>query len=93
VVFWCFNSRLCFQIIELVPLRSGAISWFEFDKALTDLGVNVNQAELEHLMEIFDSDGDGELYWTEFVEWCDDRVPLSMVGAVPPLTPPDPVAP
>ena len=60
------------------PDDSKSISWFEFDKALSDLGVNVNQAELEHLMEIFDSDGDGELFWPEFVEWCDDRVPLSL---------------
>lgn len=60
------------------PDNSGSISWFEFDKALSDLGVNVSQSELEHLMEIFDSDGDGELFWPEFVEWCDDRVPLSM---------------
>ena len=34
--------------------------------------------ELEHLMEIFDTDGDGSIFWQEFVEWCDDRVPLSM---------------
>ena len=40
--------------------------------------MNISSAELEHLMEIFDSDGDGELFWSEFVEWCDDRVPLSM---------------
>lgn len=60
------------------PDKSGTLTWFEFDKALTDLGVNVSMAELEHLMQIFDSDGDGHIYWLEFIEWCDDRVPLSV---------------
>mmetsp|Transcript_28613 Transcript_28613/g.45923 ORF Transcript_28613/g.45923 Transcript_28613/m.45923 type:complete len:376 (+) Transcript_28613:76-1203(+) len=60
------------------PDGSGALSWFEFDKALKDMGVNINGDELEHLMEIFDADGDGELYWGEFVGWCDERVPLSL---------------
>jgi Ca2+-binding EF-hand superfamily protein len=33
------------------------------------MGVNMNTEELVHLMEIFDTDGDGNIFWQEFVEW------------------------
>lgn len=66
------------MFMKFDPDNSGTISWYEFDKALGDLGVNISQQELGHLMEIFDADADGEVAWTEFVEWCDDRVPLSI---------------
>jgi Ca2+-binding EF-hand superfamily protein len=64
--------------LKFDPDGSQSISWYEFDKALKDIGVNISLAELEHLMEIFDTDGDGELHWGEFVDWVDDRVPLTL---------------
>lgn len=60
------------------PDGSGEISWFEFDNALSEWGINITEDEMGHLMELFDADGSGQIAWTEFVTWCDDRIPLSM---------------
>jgi len=60
------------------PDGSGEISWFEFDNALHEWGINITQDEMGHLMELFDADGSGQIAWTEFIGWCDDRIPLSM---------------
>jgi len=60
------------------PDGDGAISWFEFDKALQEMGVQVTVQEMEHLMEMFDAGGDGHIEWNEFIAWCDDRIPLNM---------------
>ena len=58
--------------------ESGTVNWYEFDRALVHLGVSVSHEELSQLMEIFDVDGNGELRWVEFIDWCDDRKPMTM---------------
>jgi len=60
------------------PDGSGEISWFEFDNALQEMGINITESEMEHLMELFDADGGGSVTWSEFIAWCDDRIPINL---------------
>ena len=58
--------------------NNGTVDWYEFDRAMIHLGVRVSEQELAQLMEIFDTDGTGEIRWREFLDWVDDRKPMTM---------------
>ena len=58
--------------------NNGTVDWYEFDRAMIHLGVRVSEEELAQLMEIFDADGTGEIRWREFLDWVDDRKPMTM---------------
>ena len=47
--------------------NSGSLDAFEFNKAVRDFGIEVEQKDLATLFKCFDYDGTGEIDYNEFV--------------------------
>ena len=56
--------------------NNGTVDWYEFDRAMIHLGVRVSEQGSRTM--ILDTDGTGEIRWREFLDWVDDRKPMTM---------------
>lgn len=47
--------------------NSGSLDQYEFTKAITDLGVDINLKDIDGLFKSFDANSDGVINFNEFV--------------------------
>mmetsp|Transcript_165 Transcript_165/g.503 ORF Transcript_165/g.503 Transcript_165/m.503 type:complete len:375 (-) Transcript_165:33-1157(-) len=70
-----YGTRELHALFKKFDLENdGECNWVDFNRAMQELGLQLSDDELGHLIAMLDADGSGSLTYKEFAAWMDERV-------------------